>query len=309
MISSISQPWKQGFRFLIPGLICGLIPGLILLAQLPAASAESGAVVNCYDAGRDQVQVKRAADCAQETVSDADAEKIRQRRIQRIQEKLNGQPEALSPGKRLVSIGTGFFVAPGGRILTNNHVIASCGQISVTTTAGRRLEATVAAASPAFDLALLQVTFENESHATFARRSDQLTDLPVVLVGYPNQGIAPIKPLLTPGRTLKRYQVSRLGVMVPVQADVRQGNSGGPVIDESGRVIGVITAKIDTVSTYKQTGKIVRGVGFAVSNAVVLGFLENNHVRTGTAGAGAAVSQAQLFATARPYIVRVGCWQ
>lgn len=298
---------------------CGLLRRLFLtgFASLLMSSAASFSVaadqkpdvVNCFDAKRDHVQVTLRSDCAGEVVSNAEAETIKQRRIDRIRKKLQNQSKPLAPGKRLVSIGTGFLVAPGGMVLTNNHVIARCPQVSVTTTAGKRLEATVQATSPAFDLALLKTSLESEVHATFARKNDQLTDLPIVLVGYPNQGIAPIKPLLTSGRTLQRYQVSRLGVMVPIRADVRKGNSGGPVIDESGRVIGVITAKIDTVSTFKQTGKVVRDVGYAVSNAVVLGFLENNQVTVTTADSGAKNSETELFDAARPYIVRVGCWQ
>lgn len=288
-------------------LVLGL--GLALALPLAPAPAQASSVVNCFDAKRDHVQVLLKSDCKGQIVSDAEAEKIRQRRVERIRQKLQNQSKPLAPGKRLISVGTGFFVAPEGMILTNNHVIARCPQVSVTTTDGRRVEASVEATSSAFDLALLRTSLQNENHATFALKNDQLTDLPIILVGYPNQGIAPIKPLLTPGRTLKRYQISRLGVMVPIQADVRKGNSGGPVIDESGRVIGVVTAKIDTVSTYQQTGKVVRDVGFAVSNGVVLGFLENNKVTATTAQVGEKASEAELFKDARPYIVRVGCWQ
>ncbi len=299
------------FKTLAGGMLTSGIAliAIVFSAPFSAESAQSSDVVNCYDADRDQVQVKLKSDCTGEAVSKAEAEAIKQRRIDRIRRKLQNQTKPLEPGKRLVSVGTGFFVAPGGMILTNNHVIARCPKVSITTTAGQRLEATIEATSPAFDLALLKAEVDSHIHAIFAQKSDQLTDLPIVLVGYPNQGIAPIKPLLTPGRTLKRYQISKLGVMVPIQADVRKGNSGGPVIDESGRVIGVVTAKIDTVSTYQQTGKIVRDVGFAVSNSVVLGFLGNNHVEVTTADVGEKASEEQLFADARPYIVRVGCWQ
>lgn len=305
MANKSSNPWNAARRFLPAGLIA---MGLGALAA-ESAVAQTPKVVNCYDAKRDQVQVTLPSDCNGEIISDARAEEVKQRRVERIRRKLQNQSTPLAPGKRLVSIGTGFFVAPGGVVLTNNHVVASCPQVSVTTTAGERLEAKIQASSQAFDLALLTTGLESKAHATFARKNDQLTDLPIVLVGYPNQGIAPIKPLLTPGRTLQRYQVSRLGVMVPIRADVRKGNSGGPVIDESGRVIGVITAKIDTVSTFKQTGKVVRDVGYAVSNSVVLGFLENNRIRVTTADVGVKNSETQLFDSARPYIVRVGCWQ
>lgn len=306
MFYVIRQPSGQR-RCLTLSLAAAL--GMTLSTAFLAPPAAASNVVNCFDADRDHVQVLLKSDCKGQVVSDAEADKIRQRRIDRIRQKLQNQSKPLAPGKRLISVGTGFFVAPEGMILTNNHVIARCPQVSVTTTDGQRVEATIEATSTAFDLALLKASLKNENHATFALKNDQLTDLPIVLVGYPNQGIAPIKPLLTPGRTLKRYQISRLGVMVPIQADVRKGNSGGPVIDESGRVIGVVTAKIDTVSTYQQTGKVVRDVGFAVSNGVVLGFLENNKVTATTAQVGEKTSEAQLFADARPYIVRVGCWQ
>ncbi|TQV78385.1 trypsin-like peptidase domain-containing protein [Denitrobaculum tricleocarpae] len=306
MIMRKHQARNRANRLSLAG--CAFL-GFSVMAPLSAKANQSPDVVNCYDAKRDHVQIVLRSDCVGEVVSDERAEAIKQRRIERIREKLENQSKPLAPGKRLVSIGTGFFVAPGGVVLTNNHVVASCPQVSVTTTAGQRLEATIQATSPAFDLALLKTKLESKVHATFARKNDQLTDLPIVLVGYPNQGIAPIKPLLTPGRTLQRYQVSRLGVMVPIRADVRKGNSGGPVIDESGRVIGVITAKIDTVSTFKQTGKVVRDVGYAVSNSVVLGFLENNQVTVTTADVSKKNSETELFDGAKPYIVRVGCWQ
>ena len=92
--------------------------------------------------------------------------------------------------------------------------------------------------------------FRDPPHLSDGARAD--------LVGYPNQGIPPIQPFFTDAVVLANDgEVSVPQTHFLVSGDVRQGNSGGPVLDEAGMVVGVIFAKANTPKIFEETGKLV----------------------------------------------------
>jgi S1-C subfamily serine protease len=139
-------------------------------------------------------------------------------------------------------IGSGF-VLPGGVVVTNRHVIDQPREITLNTWDGVSLDATVTGIAVDSDLAVLQL------------RDDAATDLPVaelrttavevgetiVAVGYPEGGPATV----TTGSVVGLVDGELLGEpseVIRVDATIRQGNSGGPLLDEQGRVVGVVFA-------------------------------------------------------------------
>jgi len=288
---------------------------LLLAAALALPSLTAGAAQWCHDTERDTVAPLVASGCAGRVVDDAEAAQVRARRLEQIRRAVEGggpSPQAAS-GKRMMSIGTGFFITGDGKLLSNNHVVERCAEISVDTAEARGLPARVLATAPKVDLALVDTAAPPPAFAAFRTGGVPPAGADVALVGYPNQGRAPVQPLLTLGTLLGTDRpdpaVGVGSVRLAFKADVRHGNSGGPLFDRSGLVIGVVHAKLDSPKLYRETGRVVVDVGFAISAPVAAHFVERHGVKLAGAQPGPHLAAEVLHANATRAVARVNCWR
>ncbi len=273
----------------------------------PEPKSHADPVVDCYDEARGTVTRALAAECSGSVISDEKARSIRAERVRAIQRALKSRAQPVFSDKRMVSIGTGFFVSDGGRVITNRHVIDHCDALSVETTAGQIASARRLNVDDRLDIALLQANLPTPAIAVFQTNDTVPPGGSIVVIGYPDQGLAPRKPLMTVGAMARSGH--RSGDRLAILADVRRGNSGGPVLDQWGNVIGIIHAKIDTVKNYNETKQLIRNVGFAIGTPAVLRFLDKTGTNYRLNALGTTLSPDQLFERARPFVVRVGCWR
>jgi len=168
--------------------------------------------------------------------------------------------------------GSGFFITSDGYFVTNHHVITDARRISIQTAAGV-FSATVVRIDPSNDLAILKVTGAFSPLYIHGSRGVKPADR-VSTVGFPNpiiQGTAAkhssgeVAALSGPGDDPRLWQIS-----VPIQP----GNSGGPLVDGSGRVVGVVVAQLDKIATFKITGNLPENVNYAIKGTLLLGVLE-----------------------------------
>jgi S1-C subfamily serine protease len=138
-------------------------------------------------------------------------------------------------------LGTGSgFVLDDGLIVTNRHVVGQPREVAISTWDGRSFAARVDGIAQDADLAVIRVSGLDLPRATL-RAEPAVVGERIAVLGYPGGGGATI----TTGRVLGLTDGPILGETVPairVDAEVRPGNSGGPLIDAQGRVIGVIFA-------------------------------------------------------------------
>lgn len=138
-------------------------------------------------------------------------------------------------------LGTGSgFVLDDGLIVTNRHVVGQPREVEISTWDGRTFEARVDGIALDADLAVVRVVGLDLPVAV-VRDTPAVIGEPVAVIGYPGGGGSTI----TTGTVLGLTDGPILGEQVPairVDAQVRPGNSGGPLIDAEGRVIGVIFA-------------------------------------------------------------------
>jgi S1-C subfamily serine protease len=305
---------QSGISAVAVAIVCGVVWGVGAAVRADEVSSgrddpAQGDVVYCYDPKLAIVQRKLVGHCTGEVVTAEQAERIRVERIERRRQLLAQPRKPIIAGHRLRGIGTAFFVDRNGMLLTNNHVVDGCAAISVETPDGRSAQARLIDTQPADDLALIQTSLVPTSIATFLAAPDLRPDDPVSVVGYPDQGMAPIKPLTTTGRLGPAGLPPDGRPLFHINADIRHGNSGGPVVDDRALVIGVVFAKIDTVSVYQNTGRKVRFIGAVIDNRAVFDLLERNDVGYRKAPGGPKVDAGRIDAAARAIVVRAGCWE
>lgn len=160
------------------------------------------------------------------------------------------------------SVATGFLISSDGFLLTNAHVISSGGSVMVTLSDGRQLPAQVLATEEVqSDLALLKIEATG-LHTVVLGDSDtvQVGD-PVFTIGNP---LGDFSSSLSAGYLSARPREINTGsatyTMLQTNAAINKGNSGGPLFDAAGRVVGMVTAKISATTS----DNTVEGLGFAL---------------------------------------------
>ena len=210
-------------------------------------------------------------------------------------------------GLRLAATGTGFFIS-NGAVLTNFHVAGSCKALTVgNNSEGEELAATLFAADVADDLAVLSAVDPSSRPAQFQGDVNQETGSGLAIVGYPEHGLPVLQAELSEVVASPDDLASNRRYF-PFAGPVRRGNSGSPVLDAHGAVLGIVRAKIDTPAFYRATGEVVDRIGYAISNSVILSFLRASHVSVELAPQGISLSPDELLDSAHGFVRQIGCW-
>ncbi|WP_270938788.1 S1C family serine protease [Falsiroseomonas oryzae] len=174
---------------------------------------------------------------------------------------------------RRVSSGTGFVVAPD-RVLTNHHVIDGCDRVLARTADGRWLAAVPpAGVDSVLDLAVLTVPGNPGPTLAFRSGPGLRRGESVVAYGFPLAGLLSADPKLTRGEINALAGIRNDPATIQISAEVQPGNSGGPLLDMQGNVVGVVVAKLDSRRVQN-----VDNVNFAVRGEVAQAFLRRADV-------------------------------
>jgi len=177
--------------------------------------------------------------------------------------------EERQPGSS-TSSGSGFFFAAQGMILTNQHVVEGCTVIEVTGF-GR---ATVLKSDSGTDLAVLQLRAPKPHKWARVRLDPPRLGEPVILLGYPLADILNSSLNVGTGIVSAEKAVGSHPEWFTTDAGIQPGNSGGPILDEAGNVVGVAVAKADDRALLASAGTTASNIGFAINNLKVLEFIE-----------------------------------
>lgn len=169
------------------------------------------------------------------------------------------------------SAGTGFFISKQGHLVTNHHVIKGCSAIEVRRPGQLRLPANIVAVDPTNDLALLRV--ESDTGAYASVRVETRLGESVAVFGYPLSHVLASGGNFTVGNVTALAGLGNDTRFIQISAPVQPGNSGGPLVDSYGNVIGVVTSKLDALAALAVTGDIPQNVNFALRGASLYAFL------------------------------------
>lgn len=168
--------------------------------------------------------------------------------------------------------GTGFFVSTNGHLVTNYHVIEDSTEVIIVTVDKRELEAKIIKADPVNDVVLLRVETTTKP-LLFSEQPSHSKGEEVFTLGYPLTMIQGQEQKATFGRISSLSGMSDDIRFMQIDAPVQHGNSGSPLINMNGQVIGVITATLDQIEILKASGSIPQNVNYALKSDYVIPLL------------------------------------
>lgn len=209
-------------------------------------------------------------------------------------------PETAEPKE---GSGTGFYISASGHLVTNAHVVEGCRSIALAN--GTRL--TLVDVDTSSDLALVKLA-DGASTVPLALRQGRGVRLAenVLAAGFPLVGILSSGLNVTTGAVSALAGIGDDRRRIQMTAPVQPGNSGGPLLDQSGNVVGVVVSKL-ALSVAAITGDIPQNVNFAVSLGTLQAFLDANNIDYQTRASSSPKSNADVAEMARAATVQIEC--
>lgn len=204
-----------------------------------------------------------------------------------------------------VFTGTAFAVTTDGVLLTNEHVVRDCSTISVRRFDGTSAVASLLVRDRTNDLALIKIASATPDLAQFRGSPDIRQGDNVIAVGFP------LSDLLSSGTALTTGTVSALAGSgndsrkLQVSTPVQHGNSGGPLLDQSGNVVGIVSSGFDR----PVRGSMPQNVNFAIKTTVARAFMDANGIVYRLAPSDAPLATAEIGERARKFTSFVTCTQ
>lgn len=163
--------------------------------------------------------------------------------------------------------GSGFVIDAGRRVITNRHVIENKTEIYVRNSLGDLSRARIDKVSSTDDLAvlILQSPFPRNRSIDPSQFSAARTGANIAVIGFPLTDIlGSVTPSITNGIVIKDTGMQDAAGMFQLSAKMNKGNSGGAVVDASGRVVGIAMGKLDLVKIMQGDGFLPEDINFAI---------------------------------------------
>ncbi|MEH3144932.1 MAG: serine protease [Methylobacterium frigidaeris] len=204
------------------------------------------------------------------------------------------------------SSGSGFFVSEAGHVLTNHHVVAGCAEIDVGRAGVPSVRARLVAADEQNDLAVLSTPLEAPVVPALSLRPR--VGESVYAYGFPLSSLLATTGNFTVGNITASAGLRDDSRMLQISTPIQPGNSGGPLVDQYGTVVGVVTSKLNAMKVALASNDIPQNVNFAIKAMIALNFLDANGIPP-AAGirSPAPMDAAGVADQARLFTVQVVC--
>lgn len=201
--------------------------------------------------------------------------------------------------------GTGFFVSTNGHLVTNFHVIEGSNDITVSLPSqGSTFKARVIQNDPANDIALLKIEKATQPIPIASQFSRSKGD-EVLTLGYPLVSIQGQEQKASFGRinalTGIKDDIRFLQIDIPIQP----GNSGGPLLDDRGLVVGVVTATLNQLIALRASGSLPQNVNYAVKSDYIMPLLNMHSIGNLDTGKYGQLSMKDIIASREASVVLV----
>ena len=216
------------------------------------------------------------------------------------------KPQKPVATKRVVGTGTGFIVDKLGSVLTNHHVIKGCRSLRARQGKSEGL-LNVIETDLELDLALLRLDVGVHSVAKFGDYREIRLGEEIVVVGYPLSTELGNAVNVTTGVISSLSGINGDKRFFQFSAPVNPGNSGGPVVNASGAVVGVVTHRLNPIEMARQQGVLPQNVNFAVSPGNAVSFLLKAGVEIKNETNRDPLSTVEVSEIAQKFTIQIEC--
>jgi len=199
--------------------------------------------------------------------------------------------------------GSGAIISSAGHIATAAHVIKGASYLEVITATGV-YTATILNSDEQNDCALLKINGTFDTHIPVARSSDVRLGQSVATIGYPNIGIQGDSPKVTQGVISAENGIQNDIRMWQISVPIQPGNSGGPLLDERGRLVGIVIASL-SLKAIQITKSVPQNVNYAIKSAYLEPLLNFHKLGVDNTQGVVPVSFQDMVATAQKAAVLV----
>lgn len=184
----------------------------------------------------------------------------------------HGAPHVVHEEGGLRGIGSGFFITKDGYMLSNWHVVHDAAKVEVKYK-DKIYKAQVVEADKDADLALIKVDGNNFPPLSISHKvSADLGDA-VFTIGFPNIEMQGSEPKYTDGKISSLAGMQDDDTEYQISVPVQPGNSGGPLCDSEGEVVGIVVARLNDMAALRETGAVPQNVNYAIKAKQALRFL------------------------------------
>ena len=256
-------------------------------------------------------------------------ERLRQK-IARLEKEKNQKPQ---PTPETTTSGSGFFVSKTGHVITNQHVVGDCKRVTVGDNAQKQVTADILETDRRNDLALLKISSLKmtsvETKSLIKKLSSKKLGIKIVplasdgllrsadvdlgedvlVSGYPYGEIFSDSIKVTKGIVSANKGLGDDSGQFQIDAAVQPGNSGGPIYDENGNIVGVVVAQLNKMKFAKHSGSIPENVNFGIKASTVRQFLSSSGLPTKWSKRSKSMSTRELAKIAKRQTVMVMCYR
>ena len=183
-----------------------------------------------------------------------------------------GPRTELDQGLTLLATGSGFFITADGYFLTNYHVVQGAKNIRLRTVFGN-VSAKVVRVDPEVDLALLKANKRGFVPLPFAAEDSATLGEDIFTIGFPMPDLQGFSPKMTKGVISSLNGIQDDDVEYQIDASIQPGNSGGPLVNNQGELVGVVAASLREGLVAEKKGVLPQNVNYAIKKKHILDFL------------------------------------
>jgi S1-C subfamily serine protease len=239
---------------------------------------------------------------------------------------VNSSSPKPSPPSKTGTSGSGFFVSKLGHVITNEHIVRECGNVTVGDNAKKQVTVTIVEKDKRNDLALLRISSTKMASADtkslisklgitvvplasdgLLRSEDVELGEDVLVSGYPYGDIFSNTIKVTKGIVSANRGFGDDTGQFQMDAAVQAGSSGGPIYDENGNIVGVVVAQLNKLKVAKAIGSFPENVNFGIKASTVRQFLTASGLPTKWSKRPKRMSTKQLAKIAKNQTVMVVC--